>query len=1229
MFHWKCSALILLVLQWAAGSRADSCQAPERTCDFVCDCSNCNDEHNCGYSEKGFKCDFEEAGMCGWTDQSFSPYSWERHQRGDMLPDSGPSSDYTTGTATGWFMGVNAVKTESLSTAVLTSPELRQSSPTCRLHLRYFLWDSGQKGLGSTPLWATVLLQDFQQAIVWRPEATSVRSWREATIYLGRIPTTFQIRLYSERSEGQKGDVAIDQLEFLDCALPSPFPGECPQGMLSCKHGGCVEPRLICDGSDDCGDETDEKHCAGYKLCDFEENLCDWDLRSLSSLKWVRTSQENISMSDPLKGPGRDYSNNSASGHFLYVTVPDNGLKRDWASFQSPLLEPTNSSDPCKMVMYTHLFGPRSGGLTVLVADNNIYPVWERGQALGDVWVKAEVDIVTEFPFQIIIMAAIRDFTYGGIAIDNIMLSPECRPSSANASFPNFPKPPKHPCTEPDRLCDFNPDCANADDESKCGDFFYYQGSSGWTDSSIGSQGWLYKNSTYEEGYLYVADAPGQQLTEAQMRTPLLGPSGPACSLSFSFALIGTADHIGELSVRVIDSLLGMQPKLWEFSGKTQTTGGAWQHIALPVGFRKHRFQLAFEARAVNVDPDTMIKVKNVHFINCYSKYLPATPTGTVRFITIASAHKILPYVCFHLLPRNIFYLFFLSGLSCNFESGLCGWYQDHGDNFDWTMLDGTDHTIGTGKSLVVDMWSSSLRGMSGCLVSFPQLAGPAGYCLSFFYKLYGPNTGTLNVKLLSNHGYETVLWTRSGAHGNVWNEAHCPVPHQLTSFQLVFEAVRSGYDGQLAIDDVNFMAASCSAPRLCSFEDQTCAYSSSGKVQWFHCNGHAVTTTGPKKDHTLETELGFYMMTNTGANILPYGETAVLTSPVRQGTSKTECLYFWYQRGGVNPGSLTVYIKPVKGDRVKIFSDNLNQGHVWRHGNGDISSALVEWQLEFEVVGAGGIDSYIAVDDILLLAHPCETQGSKCSLERGMCSWSNTQNSQKDKLDWELTSAESEKHYPIPLEDHTLGTERGHFLFLPSSNRTAANQNAQLLGPHLPPTKGTCLRFWAYKPSSSDSQLKVWKFSVGHLNELLVVKHLDMLWRHFDVNITSTEEYQIVFEGIKGSSGFIALDDIEYTIGVNCADEVTDPVTTPPKQANTGGVIACVIIILLLTGTLIVLLIYYLRTREEAMASSSASSVVAFSNESYDSHLRVSYSDIIKASPETSHEANACGFYI
>uniref|UniRef100_A0A3B5QH38 MAM domain containing 4 n=1 Tax=Xiphophorus maculatus TaxID=8083 RepID=A0A3B5QH38_XIPMA len=1162
---WSSTILLLFCLQRVCASGSSRCETPEGKCDFVCDCSDCSDEQNCGYSGKSFECDFEDEGVCGWRIESVGEeYKWQRVQSGGELPESGPTSDYTTGTATGWFMSVSAVGAESLQSSVLISPEIKGSSPTCRLRLRYSLWDSGLTGLGPTPLWASILHQDSQKAVVWRPETSSARSWREATVFLGRISSPFRIHLHSARSAGQNGDVAIDQLEFLDCALPSlPAGTSCPEGMVQCGGGGCVEQRQVCDGTDDCGDGSDEAPCDDYHHCDFEEDLCDWDLRSLSKLKWIRTNQENISRTDPWTGPGRDHSNNTASGYFLYVTVPDGGLTMDWAAFQSPRLQPTNSSHPCKMVMYTHQFGPRSGGLTVLVADQLIYPVWERGGALGDLWVKAEVEIVSNYTFQILIMAAIRDLDYGGIAVDSIVLSPECRWSSDNTTLEKFPKPPKNPCIDdPEKMCDFQADCDAAEDEAKCGDFSYPEGSSGWTDTSIGSQGWLLDKSSTTGEFLYVAEAAGQQLTEAQIRTPLLGPTGPVCNLSFDFALTGSLDHIGELSVRVIDSLLGVRPNLWEFSGKTGAGDEeeTWQHVDVPIGVRKHRFQLAFEARAVDVQPFAWIKVRNVQFISCHANYIPSSPTGA----------------------------------SCIFEDGLCAWYQDNSDNFDWSVVTGMDHSIGVGTSLVVDMWSPSLRGAFGRLLSFPQQPTATESCLTFYYKLYGPNAGALNVKLTDGLGYEILLWTRSGAHGNEWHEAHCPVPQQNTNFQLMFEAVRSGFDGQVAIDDVAFLVGPCTIPRKCSFEGQKCGYSSYGAINWLHRNGHTTTANGPKTDHTLGTELGYYMMVNTDADVLPTGSAAVLISPVQQGTTKPECVSFWYHMTEGNPAFFTVYVKPQKGERVPIFSENLNEGDDWRRVNGNVSVGLVSWQLEFEVVGSGSRGSHVAVDDITVSAHPCEDQGSKCSLENGMCSWINIQDREREKLDWELTSPEKEKHYPVPPLDHTLGTEKGHFLFFPSSNRTAANEKAWLVSPQLPPIKPNCLRFWAYKPQSSDCQLRVWSLSGGIIYQQLIVNELSGPWRHFELNITSREGYQIVFEGIKGTSGFVALDDIEYTVGFDCATRDTKPTSKPD---NAGGVAASVIVVVLLIGTLVALLVFYLRTEPDA---NSLSLAIGISNEGY-----------------------------
>ena len=72
-----------------------------------------------------------------------------------------------------------------------------------------------------------------------------------------------------------------------------------------------------------------------------------------------------------------------------------------------------------------------------------------------------------------------------------------------------------------------------------------------------------------------------------------------------------------------------------------------------------------------------------------------------------------------------------------------------------------------------------------------------------------------------------------------------------------MFEAVRSGFDGQVAIDDVSFVARPCSMPRLCSFEGGQCGYSSSGNIRWLYRSGATSTITGPLTDHTLETKQG------------------------------------------------------------------------------------------------------------------------------------------------------------------------------------------------------------------------------------------------------------------------------------------------------------------------------------------------------------------------------------
>lgn len=79
-------------------------------------------------------------------------------------------------------------------------------------------------------------------------------------------------------------------------------------------------------------------------------------------------------------------------------------------------------------------------------------------------------------------------------------------------------------------------------------------------------------------------------------------------------------------------------------------------------------------------------------------------------------------------------------------------------------------------------------------------------------------------------------------------------VPHFL--IQLVFEAVRTGFDGQVAIDDVAFVKGPCSLPTMCSFEGQRCGYTNNRDGLWVHQSWDA-TRIGPQTDHSLETQMG------------------------------------------------------------------------------------------------------------------------------------------------------------------------------------------------------------------------------------------------------------------------------------------------------------------------------------------------------------------------------------
>ena len=56
------------------------------------------------------------------------------------------------------------------------------------------------------------------------------------------------------------GDVVVDDVAFVDCALPITSDLPCHNNEFICANGHCISEDNLCDFIDHCGDGSDENH---------------------------------------------------------------------------------------------------------------------------------------------------------------------------------------------------------------------------------------------------------------------------------------------------------------------------------------------------------------------------------------------------------------------------------------------------------------------------------------------------------------------------------------------------------------------------------------------------------------------------------------------------------------------------------------------------------------------------------------------------------------------------------------------------------------------------------------------------------------------------------------------------------------------------------------------------------------------------------------------------------
>ncbi|XP_014805198.1 PREDICTED: apical endosomal glycoprotein [Calidris pugnax] len=1154
----------------------NSCSSTaEQLCDFVCNCSDCSDENQCGYLWSSavlgtpFTCDFEE-GDCGWQDVSTSTYRWVRGQANLATWSMGPYSDHTMGTNLGWFMVTVSPPAKTTAVAWLRSPVMQEAAATCEISAWFHLSGSALNQTEQPVLRLAMMYRD-EVVGLWQSPERRGEGWHQLVAYPGRVAEQFQLIFSLTQPPACGAELVLDDIIFRNCGLQEPRQQDCGEEEGSCSRGSCLAKHRFCDGTDDCGDGSDESttRCENFKRCSFEKDLCFWEVED-GQPKWERNT--SLSLGTMYSIPTRDHSLNSRTGFFLHVgnTSATGASGTAWLS--SPTFQATNS---CSLVLYCHLHGSATSSLSIsYVINSTKYLVRERMGDLGSSWVRERVDFNVTKKFKVLIEGVAGGT--GTIAIDDLILSPGCVEDKTSVTLPSRPhaSPCKAEevacdsggCISAELACDFAESCADSSDEKRCGATTFEAGAGGWHDVSVGQLRWGITNTTSTTtntvltgAFLALQAGEGQVKAAAKARTPLLGPSGPACAMEMSYRIHSGPQ--GFLAVSIADHTTGTTHLAWYIQGHGDT---AEKHISIPLGQRTRPFQVELLG-LVDLQDLASAAIDNVTFVQCHPSMMPPGATE----------------------------------LSCNFERGMCGWYQDQSSDFKWVHVtgqrQGSDHTTGSGYFLAADPSAPWSRGQRAQIITYHQEPATALRCLSFWYRLAGPQIGTLNLKMQLEGGEETVIWTQRGTQGSIWHQGQVTLPTTgQRQYRLSFEALRNAFLGDVALDDLALRAGPCGAELSCSFEADACGLAASEQHTWLRQSNSTGTTRGPSADHTTGTATGHYMVVSTGRVSLPAGHTAVLTSQPYQPSTPTQCLAFWYQLSTGTPGSLGVFVEE-SGVRRKVMSVSAMEGDAWHLGHVTVRPDG-DWQAVFEAVGAGGSHGYIALDDLHVLDGACPEPAS-CDFERDMCGWSSPSDPRLHSFAWGWKSGVPLAKYPGPEQDHTLGTRDGHYMHFDTSVLGLGGTTAQLESQHLPAAADSCLQFWYHMDIPehlSRGELRVRLQSVaGQRTVWSMAGHRSQGWQHGVVPVQSPSEFQIIFEITTRRwpmVGTVALDDIVYSSRGGCHSSLEVPV----EEKSSGSFVAEVVLGLLLAIIIVALVAaggwYWLKPRGPASRTSAES---------------------------------------